>query len=246
MIKTGKIEKEIISKLEKDKVLHFTVIDPTDYDNSSVCDEIVKKANDSGTDAILLRPSLGVSPLTISNCAREVKTYTDLPVLLLPTNVCDITEGIDALLFVTLLNSRNIYWMVGAQALGAPIVKMMNIEAIPTAYLVIEPGATLSWMGDVKPIPKDNPRLAAMHALGGEYFGMRYLYLETGAKNETQVPVEMLREISKTSDITIITEIHSATKESIESAVDAGAKIIVTEYRDDLKSVISAIKNHGI
>ena len=243
MTKPGKTEKIITDKLKKDRALHFTVIDPTDYDNSSVCDEVVKKASDCGTDAILLRPSLGVSPLTISKCARETKTCTHLPVILLPTNVCDITEEIDAVLFVTLLNSRNIYWMVGAQALGAPVVKMLRLEAIPTAYLVIEPGATLSWMGDVKPIPKDNPRLAAMHALGGEYFGMRYIYLETGAKSKTLVPTEMLRQISETSGITIITETHNATKEQIKSSVDAGAKIIVTEYRDDLKSIISAIKN---
>ena len=72
---------------------------------------------------------------------------------------------------------------------------------------------------------------------------MRYIYLETGAKSKTQVPAEMLRQIRETSDITIITETHGATKEHIKSLVDAGAKIIVTEYRDDLKSIISAIKN---
>ncbi|MFH1432742.1 MAG: phosphoglycerol geranylgeranyltransferase, partial [archaeon] len=233
MIKKGKIEKIIIEKLKKDKALHFTVIDPDECENNSTCSILTKNANDSRTDAILLRPTLGASPLTISRCAKEIRASTELPVILLPTNVGDISKEVSAILFVTLLNSRNIYWMVGAQALGAPVVKMMNIEAIPAAYLVIEPGATLSWMGDVKPIPKDSSRLAAMHALGGEYFGMRYLYLETGAKSSIQVPKEMIKEIKETSDITMIVETHGASKEHIRSIVDAGAKIIVTEYRDD-------------
>ncbi|MEA3343795.1 MAG: phosphoglycerol geranylgeranyltransferase [archaeon] len=242
MVRFGKTEKMIIEKLKKDNALHFTVVDPNDCENSSVCANVVKKANSAGTDMILLRPSLGASPLTINKCAREIRACSNLPVVLLPTNVGDISQEIDALFFVTLLNSRNIYWMVGAQALGAPVVKMLGVEAIPTAYLVIEPGATLSWMGDVKPIPANNSRLAATHALGGEYFGMRYLYLETGAKSKVQVPRDMIEEISKTSDIAMIVEAHGADEEHIKSIVDAGAKIIVTEYRDDLKSVVEAIK----
>ncbi len=242
MIKLGKIEEKINGKLRSEKAIHLTVIDPSDYENGSVCDAVVKKAGEAGTDMIMIRPSLGVSPLTIGKCAREVKSCTELPVILLPTNVGDISADIDAMFFVTLLNSRNIYWMVGAQALGAPVVKWSGIEAIPTAYLVIEPGATLSWMGDVKPIPANNSYLAAMHALGGEYFGMRYLYLETGARSKVHVPADMVKSISETSEITIIVEVHDATKEHIASVVDAGAKIIVTEYRNDLKPVISAIK----
>ncbi len=243
MIRFGKTEKMIVEKLKKYNALHFTVVDPNDCENAFVCEDVVKKANSCGTDMILLRPSLGASPLTITKCAREIRTCSKLPVVLLPANVGDISQEIDALFFVTLLNSRNIYWMVGAQALGAPVVKMLDVEAIPTAYLVIEPGATLSWMGDVKPIPAHNSRLAAMHALGGEYFGMRYLYLETGAKSRVQVPRDMIEEISKTSDIAMIVEAHGADEEHIKSIVDAGAKIIVTEYRDDLKSVIKSIKS---
>lgn len=243
MIQLGKIEKTIADNLKKYKSIHFTVIDPNDHENGTKCNEIIKNANDAGTDAILIRPSPGISPLTIKRCASKIKEYTQLPVILLPTNISDISKEFDALLFVTLLNSRNIYWMVGAQALGAPVVKMMKIEAIPTAYLVIEPGATLSWMGDVKPIPKHNKHLAAMHALGGEYFGMRYIYLETGAKSKSQIPIDMITEIKNTSEINIIVETHESTEEHITSLVDAGAKIIVTEYRNDLKSIISSIKN---
>lgn len=41
---------------------------------------------------------------------------------------------------MSLLNSNNPYWIIGAQALGAPAVKKMGIEALPMGYLVVEPG----------------------------------------------------------------------------------------------------------
>ena len=133
--------------------------------------------------------------------------------------------------------------MIGAQALGAPVLKQMNIETIPTAYVIIEPGATSSWMGDVKPLPRDNNNLAAIHALGGEYFGMRYLYLETGDKIKKPVPIDMIKTIrNEASNIKIIVQSTNTTPDYISSLTDAGADIIVTPYREDMSEIIKKIR----
>jgi len=59
---------------------------------------------------------------------------------------------------LTLMNSRNPYWLGQAQMLGAPLIKQFKIESIPTAYLVVEPGGTVGWVGDAKLLPRNNPK----------------------------------------------------------------------------------------
>lgn len=235
----GKIEKRITTHLSKEGVLHFTLIVPEDNGGSDV-GAISLSAKEAGTSGFLVRPSSGTSPLVTESTVQALKKQ-GLPVILVPTNVDDISPAIDAVLFTTLLNSRNVYWMVGAQALGAPVLKQMGIEAIPTGYLVVEPGGTMSWMGDVKPLPKADPRLAAIHALGAEYFGMRFLYIETGLRRKEQVPPETIAAMSEMSRISIMLECINAPIDYIKAAIGAGAKIIVTEPRDDIKAIVSAI-----
>ena len=236
----GRAERIINKYLKEEGALHFTLIVPEENGEAVDVKAASKAARDAGTSAFIVRPKYGTSALVIEKTVKELKKH-ELPVLLLPTNVEDICHGIDAVLFITLLNSRNVYWMVGAQALGAPVLTQMGIETIPAAYLVFEPGGIMSWMGDVKPLPQSDPRLAAIHALGAEYFGMRYVYLETGLRRTEQVPTEIISAVVKMTGIGIMLECINAPVKYIKSAFDAGAKLIITEPRDDIKTIISAI-----
>ena len=236
----GRAERILNKYLKEEGALHFTLMVPDENGGAADVKTASKAARDAGTSAFIVRPKHGTSALVIEKTVKELKKH-ELPVLLLPTNVEDICHGIDAVLFITLLNSRNVYWMVGAQALGAPVLKQMGIETMPAAYLVFEPGGTMSWMGDVKPLPKSDTRLAAIHALGAEYFGMRYLYLETGFQKKEQVSVEIISAISKMSKINILLECINAPQDYIKSAIEAGAKMIITEPRDDIKAIVSMI-----
>ena len=237
----GKTEKYINQRLDESGAVHFTLIDPT-MTNGEEAVRIVQKAKDAGSDAFLIRPSFGTSPLLIKETVERIKSAVDLPIISLPTNVDGLTKEIDALFFITLLNSNNTYWMIGAQALGAPVLKQMDMETIPTAYVIIEPGATTSWMGDVKPLPRDNYKLAAIHGLGGEYFGMRFIYLETGEKIKQPIPIEMVSEIRRESKIKIIVESTNTTPDYLASLVKSGVDILVTPYREDLSEVIEKIR----
>ena len=76
-----------------------------------------------------------------------------MPIILFPGNISGVSKYADAIFFMSLLNSSNPYWITGAQALGAPIIKKMGIETISMGYLVVEPGGTVGWVGDAKIIP---------------------------------------------------------------------------------------------
>ena len=69
--------------------------------------------------------------------------------------------------------------------LGAPLVIRYNLEPLPMAYIIVEPGGTVGWVGDARIIPRKKPEIAAAYALAAKYLGMRMVYLEAGSGAET-------------------------------------------------------------
>jgi heptaprenylglyceryl phosphate synthase len=55
-----------------------------------------------------------------------------------------------------------------AQALGAPNVLKFGLEALPTAYLVIGEGTSAWFVGNVRGIPFDKPKIAAAYSLSAQ------------------------------------------------------------------------------
>ena len=60
-----------------------------------------------------------------------------IPVILFPGNITGISPAADAILFSSLLNSENPYYITGAQAQGALVVNKYNLEAIQLATLLL-------------------------------------------------------------------------------------------------------------
>ena len=59
------------------------------------------------------------------------------------------------------MNSENPYYITQAQALGAPNVLKFGLEPLPTSYLVIGEGTSAWFVGNVRGIPFDKPKIAA-------------------------------------------------------------------------------------
>ncbi len=135
----GKIEKQILADLEAKKGLLFSVIDPMDYSSLDQAAKTAKNANEAGVDAILIGGSTGVQGDALDIVAKEIKSASSVPVILFPGNIGTLTKYADAVYFMSMLNSRNPYWISGAQLLAAPMLRQYKIEALPTAYVVVEP-----------------------------------------------------------------------------------------------------------
>ena len=98
------------------------------------------------------------------------------------------------------MNSENPYYITQAQALGAPLVRKFNLEALPTAYLVIGDGTSAWFFGNVRAIPFDKPKIAAAYALAAKFLGMRFVYLEAGSGAKQNVTPEMVMTVRKVFD----------------------------------------------
>jgi phosphoglycerol geranylgeranyltransferase len=130
---------------------------------------------------------------------------------------------------MSLLNSINPYYLSGAQALGAPLVKKYQLEPIPLAYLIVGGNAgAAGFVGSANPIPNGKPELAAIYALAAQYLGMRFVYLEAGSGAKESVPPAMVSTVRKTSKMRIIAGGGIRTPSAAKALVKAGADVIVT------------------
>jgi phosphoglycerol geranylgeranyltransferase len=226
-IMVGKVWNYITKKLETEGACHFSLLDPDPLSTSiENVVEIATLAEKAGSDALMIGGStiFGV----IDDAVAKVKDAVEIPTILFPGNITGVSEHADAMFFMSLLNSTNPYYIIGAQALAAPKVKLTGIETIPMAYLIVAPGKTASWVGDAKPFLRDKPKLPTMYAIAAELLGMKLVYLEAGSGAEGGgVPPEMISTITKFIDIPLITGGGFNDEESVVTAIESGASIVV-------------------
>jgi len=220
-----KVENYIKNALKSRKI-HLTLLDPEEQTPEKAA-EIAKEAVSGGSDGIMLGGST-IASEELDSTAKEIKKSVNVPVILFPGNTNGISKYADAIFFMSLLNSANPYWIIGAQALGAPLIKKIGIEVLSMGYLLIEPGGTVGWVGDAKLIPQNKSEIAVAYALAAEYLGMKLLYLEAGSGAEKHVPQEMIAKVSKMTNMIIIVGGGIRTREDAARVAEAGADIIVT------------------
>jgi phosphoglycerol geranylgeranyltransferase len=239
----GPVEKYLLEKIESEDAIHLTLIDPEKVTASQAA-RTVNKAKLSGTAGIMVGGSTLSSSSHLDNVLKAIKRTVDLPIILFPNNVTGISRYADAIWFMSLLNSVDPYFLMGAQILGAPIVKKYRLEPIPMGYIIVGEGGTAGIVGKAIPVPYDKPEVAAAHALAGQYLGMRFIYLEAGSGAKKPVPPEMIRVVKKYIDVPLIVGGGIRSREQALAAASAGADVIVTGNiveRADLRHRVSEI-----
>ncbi len=236
------VEQYLTDVITTDGAAHLTLIDP-DAQAPSEASGIAEAAATAGSSAIMIGGSVGASGDLLDETVRAIRSVTDLPTILFPASACGICRYADAVFFMSLLNSRDMNYLIGNQMLGAKVVLEYGIEPIPMAYIIVEPGGTAGWIGDAKMIPRDKPELAAAYSLAGTFLGMRYTYLEAGSGADEPVPPEMIHAVKSAGCGTLVVGGGIRDRETARAAVRAGADIIVTgtaiEETSDIQTTIT-------
>jgi phosphoglycerol geranylgeranyltransferase len=221
----GPVERRVCSETRKN-ALCFVLIDSESLSSTQAA-EMARKAEDAGANAILVGGSSTTDQIELNAVVRSVKKAVSIPVILFPGNVTGISPEADAILFSSLLNSENPYFITEAQALGAIAVKKHNIEAIPMAYLVIGEGTSVWFVGRARGIPFDKPKLAVMYALAAQYMGMRSLYLEAGSGASSHVQPEMVSAVRQNYNGLLIVGGGIRDVRTAREIANAGADVLV-------------------
>ena len=222
----GRVEQYLANRLTGGP-LHFTLIDP-DKSPGPRAASIARGAWALGSHLILLGGSTGISPEVMGTAARAVKAAVPVPVVIFPQGQSSISSEADAVLFMSLLNSRNLDLVIRAHARAAPLIRSIGLEPIPMGYLVIAPGMRVGEVGEVDVVSRDDPAVAAGFALAAQYLGMRFVYLEAGSGAPAPVPVPIVREVRSSVSIPVIVGGGIRSAADARPLLEAGANIVVT------------------
>jgi phosphoglycerol geranylgeranyltransferase len=223
----GRIEKYLLEKIKAEGSIHITLVDPEKI-TPPQASRVAENSKISGTSAMMIGGSTFVSQAHLDAVVKAIRRTVKIPTILFPNNITGISRHADAIWFMSLLNSVDPYFLIGAQILGAPLVKKYGLEPISMGYIIVGEGGTAGIIGKAIPVPYNKPELAAAHALAGQYLGMHFIYLEGGSGAKNPVPPEMIRTIKHFIDVPLIVGGGIRTKGQALAAASAGADIIVT------------------
>lgn len=218
--------KQILQKRAEGKRQAAVLVDPGKQGNGYL-QRTIDTANQCGIDYFLVGGSL-VSE-TIDRTITRLKQESNIPVLLFPGSLLQLSDAADAVLLLSLISGRNPEFLIGNHVIAAPLLKKSNLEIIPTGYMLIDSGKTTSvqYISNTQPIPADKTDIATATALAGEMLGLKLIYLEAGSGAQFPVPARMIAEVRSAISIPIIVGGGLRSREHIEQAFDAGADLVV-------------------
>lgn len=213
---------------EKRGAGYFVLIDP-DKQPLEKSVEFAVQAEQEDVDAILVGGSL-LNTLIFDDLIKQMKQHIQIPVIIFPGGVQQVSRFADAILFMSLISGRNADSLISQQVIAAPIVKSIALETIATGYMLIESGnvSSAEFMSNTRPIPRDKVDIAVAHALAAEYLGKNIVYLEAGSGALNPVPDKMIAAVSNMCNLPVIVGGGITTSELARQKVEAGASFIVT------------------
>lgn len=239
----------LIRKTLRERALHMTLLDPASLP-AEEAEEVAAKAAAMGTDAIMVGGSTGVTGENLDELVKRVKRRTALPVIHFPSSAGALSQHVDAVYFLSTLNSRSPRVLVREQAHAAPLLRTLGIEAIGLGYIIVEPGMKVGLVSEADAIPRtrEGADLAAGYALAAEMFGMPLVYLEAGSGAGEPVPAEMVARVRAATTVPLIVGGGIRERKQAEAILAAGADVLVTGtvaergQFDGLREIVSAVK----
>ncbi len=196
----------------------------------------LKKVHNSIATHIFVGGSTDINNET-ENLVLAVKKETNLPIVLFPGDVSQITNKADGILFLSLLSGRNPKYLIDQQIEAAPILKKTSLEIIPTGYILIDgkKETTTQKVSNTKPISQENTTLILDTSLAGEFSGKKLIYLEAGSGASEVVSDIIIKQVSKIISVPLIIGGGIRSKKQLEKAFTAGADLVVigTAFEND-------------
>ncbi len=221
----------IFDKLENQRNLKGTqvlaLIDP-DVKNDKILSKIIKTVNKSNFDGLLV----GGSKIVDDNFNKRllfIKENTDLPIILFPGDSSQISENAEAILFLSLLSGRNPKYLIEEQVISAGKINDLNIEVIPTGYLLFktEKKSAVELISNTTPLDMNNTNNVIDHCLAAQYMGNKLLFLECGSNSDSAIELSLLKQIKNKISIPLMVGGGIKSKEMALNLAESGASYLV-------------------
>ena len=217
------------------------LIDPESHEPSELTG-FIKAVVDAEPDLILVGGSY-IANSNIDDCIKEIMALTNIPVILFPGHMNQMSIHSDAVLLLSLISGRNPDLLIGQHVLAAPALSRMKERVIPTGYILIDGGVStsVSYISNTTPIPSGKSQLVASTAMAGELFGLKQIYLDAGSGAPNPISTSTIRAVKSSIQLPLIVGGGIRTRAQANNAWEAGANLVVIgnvieEKRDSIKS----------
>ena len=226
--------------------LLFLLLDPDRGTVAEACDT-ARIAHEAGVDAFLVGGSLTAHG-SLDAYLRDVKTVTDRPVVLFPGGLHQISGEADAILFLSIISGRNPDSLIHQHVQAAPMLRRLGLEAVSTAYMLIEAGAVSSaeFMSGTRPIPREKTDIAVAHALAAELLGFTAIYLEAGSGAPLPVPAAMIARVAQSVDVPLLVGGGLRSPEAAAEAARSGATAVVVGNHFEAKAHHAQLRDFAV
>lgn len=204
------------------------LIDPDKNSSEATLISLIQKINLLNPCFIFIGGST-VDAIDFNTCISTIKKNCQIPIVIFPGSHVQINDKADAILFLSLISGRNPDFLIGHQVEAAPILKNLNLEVIPTAYMLIDGGknSSVAYVSQTSPIPSDQLSIAINTAIAGELMGMQAIFMDAGSGALNPVSDKMIHSVKQNISIPLIIGGGLKSIEEVENALNAGADIAV-------------------
>lgn len=201
------------------------LVDPEKYQESSQFEWI----ENSGLDLILVGGS-GGSTEALDSTIQSLKAHSGtIPICIFPGSKHQVSDQADAILFLSLISGSNAEYLITQQVEGALAIEHLQLEVLPTGYLLVNEGEILSVHKASNTLPLLNSEVERIRsiALAGKYLGLKYFYLEAGSGAKVPVAHPVIQTVKKTVKSPLIVGGGLDSLEKVKKAFDSGADLVV-------------------
>ena len=169
---------------------------------------------------------------TAESCSEVVRTIHErcsTPVVLFPGSPKQFTADADALLFLTLMNSRDARLLIEQHIQIADCIAAAGIETIPMGYILIDGGrlSTTERVTHTQSFPQTDVTTIVRYARTAQLLGKRLVYLEAGSGASTPVSPQIIRAVREAVSVPLIVGGGICTVQQMQDAYAAGSDIVV-------------------
>lgn len=188
----------------------------------------VAMCEEADVDAFFVGSSILAHP-NFDRFVTAVTGATSLPVIGFPGSVGQLSPSLDAVLFLSVVSSRNPEYLFGQHVHAAPVIRSMGLEAISTGYMLVDGGkaTTAQYVTHSMPIPSDKPDVAAATALAAEMMGMRLLFTDGGSGAAGSVPEPIVSAITEICSTPLVVGGGLRSPNDVARKAQAGASFVV-------------------
>jgi putative glycerol-1-phosphate prenyltransferase len=202
------------------------LIDPGKQSPESL-KQTIKLADKAKVDIILVGGSL--TSRSVDETLLLIKDNSEIPLVLFPGNLLQLSIHADGILLLSLLSGRNPEYLIGNHVLASQYLKSSGLEIIPTGYILVGNShySSVEYMSNTKPIPSEKTDIIVATALAGEQLGFKLIYLESGSGADGVMNQHIVSNVRENISIPLLVGGGIKTPEDIRKIYRAGANGVV-------------------